>query len=156
LAQDNHVDRKRDLQPPLRARSFVCVQPLSDLIPVVHSSRPLQLGTEYLAELCSDGSGHWQLFEVARYGAGAAWPDVICTLTSEVLDEQFEVHGDALELEKNPGLFVRVLPGDSRTYAVRESLSALGGRWNPQRRAWSIPEDAYEEALFLVGEVAEE
>jgi hypothetical protein len=36
------------------------------------------------------------------------------------------------------------------TYPVKDQLRALGGRWNPDRKAWMVPADKAEEAKALV------
>lgn len=36
------------------------------------------------------------------------------------------------------------------TYPVREQLKALGARWDPQQRAWSLPKDRLPEAQALL------
>lgn len=36
------------------------------------------------------------------------------------------------------------------TYPVREGLRALGGRWDPDRKAWIVPAARAEEARALV------
>jgi hypothetical protein len=36
------------------------------------------------------------------------------------------------------------------TYPVKDQLRALGGRWNPDRKAWMVPADKAEEAKVLV------
>src|SRR5438477_4355069 len=36
------------------------------------------------------------------------------------------------------------------TYPVRDQLKALGGRWNPDAKAWMVPIDHADEARFLV------
>ena len=36
------------------------------------------------------------------------------------------------------------------TYAVRNQLKALGGRWSPSRQCWMVPDDKAEEAKRLV------
>jgi hypothetical protein len=36
------------------------------------------------------------------------------------------------------------------TYPVRESLKALGGRWNPEEKAWMVPDAKADEARKIV------
>lgn len=36
------------------------------------------------------------------------------------------------------------------TYPVRDQLKALGGRWNPDQKAWTVPADQAERARELV------
>ena len=36
------------------------------------------------------------------------------------------------------------------TYAVREQLKAMGGKWHAARRVWLVPDDRAEEARKLV------
>lgn len=36
------------------------------------------------------------------------------------------------------------------TYPVKESLKLLGGRWNPSKKGWEIPEDNADKARHLV------
>jgi hypothetical protein len=41
-------------------------------------------------------------------------------------------------------------PITGNTYVVKEQLKALGGRWNPDRKLWEIPDDKWEEAERIV------
>lgn len=36
------------------------------------------------------------------------------------------------------------------TYPVKDRLKALGGRWNPDEKAWMVPDDKADEARALV------
>lgn len=36
------------------------------------------------------------------------------------------------------------------TFPVKDQIKALGGKWDPDRRAWMVPEDKAEEAQALV------
>lgn len=36
------------------------------------------------------------------------------------------------------------------TYPVRDQIKALGGRWNPTSKTWSVPDDKAEQARRLV------
>ena len=36
------------------------------------------------------------------------------------------------------------------TYPVKDQLRAMGGRWNPENKAWMIPDDRAEDARRLV------
>ncbi len=36
------------------------------------------------------------------------------------------------------------------TFAVREQLKALGGKWNAARKCWLVPDDKAEQARALV------
>jgi hypothetical protein len=36
------------------------------------------------------------------------------------------------------------------TYPVKDQLRALGGRWNPDQKAWMVPDDKAQEAQKLV------
>ena len=36
------------------------------------------------------------------------------------------------------------------TYPVKDAIRALGGRWNPARKIWSVPDDKAAEAMRLV------
>ena len=37
-----------------------------------------------------------------------------------------------------------------KTYPVREALKSLGGRWDPDRKGWEVPDDRAGEAQALV------
>ena len=37
------------------------------------------------------------------------------------------------------------------TYPVKDQLHALGGRWNPDKKGWDVPDDKYSEAVKIVG-----
>ena len=36
------------------------------------------------------------------------------------------------------------------TYPVKDQLKALGGRWNPEQKAWVVPDEKAEQAKALV------
>ena len=36
------------------------------------------------------------------------------------------------------------------TYAVKDRLKAMGGRWNPDQKAWMVPDDQATKARALV------
>lgn len=36
------------------------------------------------------------------------------------------------------------------TFPVKDKLKALGGRWNPDKKVWMIPDDKVNEAMELV------
>ena len=40
------------------------------------------------------------------------------------------------------------IPG--KTYPVKDQLRAIGARWDPDRRAWMIPIDAWNRAVQIV------
>lgn len=42
------------------------------------------------------------------------------------------------------------IPITGNTYPVRAQLFKLGGKWDPQAKAWMVPEDKAEEAKKLV------
>ncbi|HMJ13399.1 MAG TPA: hypothetical protein VK524_18400 [Polyangiaceae bacterium] len=40
------------------------------------------------------------------------------------------------------------------TYPVKDQIRALGGRWNPAKKVWSVPADKADAAWALVGGTA--
>lgn len=36
------------------------------------------------------------------------------------------------------------------TYPVREQLKAIGGRWNPEKKVWMVPDEKAEQARQIV------
>jgi len=36
------------------------------------------------------------------------------------------------------------------TFSVKDELKALGGRWNPEQKAWMVPDDKADQARALV------
>ena len=114
---------------------------------------------KYLVEL-EEATGLWQLY--APVGSGHRegclyWPVPICRLTSATLESwKFEMGKEVIEQGADlfGCLWAGIVEGD--TYPVREELKALGGRWLPDRRAWAVPLDVYEEAKRLVEEQAQQ
>jgi len=45
---------------------------------------------------------------------------------------------------------VKTVEVAGNTYPVRDKLRALGGKWDPGKKVWTVPEDKAEEARTLV------
>ncbi len=45
---------------------------------------------------------------------------------------------------------------DGNTYPVREQIKALGGKWDPTAKAWSVPDDKADEARRIVANAPKE
>lgn len=42
-----------------------------------------------------------------------------------------------------------MIPVSGNTYPVKDKLRELGGRWNPDAKAWMVPKEKLQEALAL-------
>lgn len=43
-----------------------------------------------------------------------------------------------------------MIPVCGNTYPVKDQLKSLGGRWNPDRKCWMIPEENADKAYAIV------
>jgi len=48
-----------------------------------------------------------------------------------------------------------MIPVLGNTYPVRDQIRALGGRWNPTTKLWSVPADVHAQAQALIGPARE-
>lgn len=104
----------------------------------------------YLAEPLSDG--RWQCFAGIGLAETLFWEEPAFLVTAQTLEAQFGIFSGVIEEAELPDLFVRPLLGDSRTYAVKDDLRDLGGKWVKGMKAWAIPVRRYAEACALLEE----